>query len=60
MAELDRSMTVYVTGASGTRSGAMTNALRDVGFDARAVVGATRAWIQSGRPVEKGTAITDE
>lgn len=60
MAELDRSMTVYVICASGTRSGTMTDALRDVGFDARAVVGGTRAWIQSGRPVEKGTAITDE
>jgi rhodanese-related sulfurtransferase len=55
MAELDRGAPVYLICASGNRSQAMTDVLRAAGFDARSVAGGTRAWIESGRPVEEGT-----
>lgn len=53
--ELDRSRTVYVICASGNRSGAMTDYLRHIGFDARSVAGGTSGWVSAGRPVVTGT-----
>lgn len=53
--ELDRSRPVYVICASGNRSGAMTDYLRRVGFDARSVAGGTSGWVGTGRPVVTGT-----
>lgn len=52
--ELDRSRPVYVICASGNRSGAMTDYLRQVGFDARSVAGGTSGWVRAGRPVVTG------
>ena len=53
-AELDRDRPVYVVCASGNRSGAITDLLTAMGYDARNVAGGTKAWLQSGRPVERG------
>ena len=53
--ELDRSRPVYVICASGNRSGAMTNYLVRIGFDARSIAGATAGWAGAGRPVVTGT-----
>ena len=55
--ELDRSRPVYVICASGNRSGAMTDYLRNAGFDARSVAGGTSGWISAGRPVVTGTRL---
>ena len=55
MHELDDSRPVYVVCASGNRSKAMTDVLRDAGFEARSVAGGTNAWIKSGRPIERAT-----
>ena len=52
--ELDRSGTVYVVCASGNRSGAMTDFLRQAGYDAINVAGGTGGWVRSGRPVTRG------
>ncbi|HET8716827.1 MAG TPA: rhodanese-like domain-containing protein [Nocardioidaceae bacterium] len=54
LGDLDRSAPIYVICASGNRSKAMTDVLRGAGFDAHSVAGGTRAWIESGRPVETG------
>ncbi len=54
MDELDRDTPVYVICASGNRSSAMTDVLRAAGFDAASVAGGTKAWVGSGRPVQKG------
>jgi rhodanese-related sulfurtransferase len=53
--ELERSRPVYVICATGNRSGAMTDYLRHVGFDAYSVAGGTSAWLSSGRPVVTGS-----
>jgi rhodanese-related sulfurtransferase len=53
--ELERSRPVYVICATGNRSGAMTDYLRQVGFDAYSVAGGTSAWLSSGRPVVTGS-----
>ena len=53
LAEIDRDRPVCVVCASGNRSAAMTDVLTAAGYDAANVVGGTRAWIESGRPVEK-------
>ena len=52
LGELDRTRPVHVVCASGNRSSAMTDVLIAAGFDAANVVGGTRAWVESGRPVE--------
>ncbi len=52
--ELDRTAPVHVICASGNRSSAMADVLVAQGFDAVNVKGGTKAWIQSGRPVETG------
>ncbi len=52
--ELDRTAPVHVICASGNRSSAMTDVLVAQGFDAVNVQGGTKAWIESGRPVETG------
>ncbi|MCB0907545.1 MAG: rhodanese-like domain-containing protein [Nocardioidaceae bacterium] len=54
--ELDRSSRLYVLCQSGNRSGAMTDALRSMGFDAWSVQGGVGAWLRSGRSVATGTA----
>ena len=54
--ELDRDAPVYVVCASGNRSAAMTDFLRDAGFDAYSVAGGTSGWARSGRPVVGGSA----
>lgn len=52
--ELNRSARLYLICATGNRSGAMTDALRQMGFDAWNVAGGTMAWVRSGRPLESG------
>ena len=52
--EIERQEPVYVVCASGNRSAAMTDLLRNAGFDAYSVVGGTRAWADSGRTVVEG------
>lgn len=54
MVELDRERDFYVICASGNRSSAMTDLLRAAGFDAVSVAGGTNAWVESGRPIERG------
>ncbi len=54
MSEIDRDEPVYVLCASGNRSSAMTDLLVASGYDAWSVAGGTKAWIDSGRPVEGG------
>ncbi len=56
MAELRRGGPVYVVCASGNRSAAMTDFLRNAGFDAYSVAGGTSGWSRSGRPVVGGHA----
>ena len=53
LGEIDRSRPVCVVCASGNRSAAMTDVLTAAGYDASNVVGGTRAWVESGRPVER-------
>jgi rhodanese-related sulfurtransferase len=52
--EIERREPVYVVCASGNRSAAMTDLLRNAGFDAYSVVGGTSAWADSGRTVVEG------
>jgi len=54
MGEIDKASPVFVICASGNRSSAMTDLLRDAGFDAVSVAGGTGAWARSGRPLEGG------
>lgn len=54
--EIDKTSPVFVICASGNRSSAMTDLLRDAGFDAVSVAGGTGAWERSGRPLEEGLA----
>jgi len=54
VAELDGGTPVFVVCASGGRSAAMTQYLRNAGFDAYSVAGGTSAWQDSGRPVVTG------
>ena len=54
MHELDRARPVYVICATGNRSLAMTDLLREAGFNAFSVTGGTAAWARSGRPVVGG------
>lgn len=56
MTELYRAAPVYVVCASGNRSAAMTDFLRNAGFDAYSVAGGTSEWARSGRPVIGGHA----
>ncbi len=53
MSEINRDEPVYVVCASGNRSSAMTDMLVTAGYDAWSVAGGTKAWIDSGRPVEE-------
>lgn len=53
MGEIDPNRPVHVVCASGNRSSAMADVLTANGFDAMDVAGGTRAWIRSGRPIEK-------
>ncbi len=52
-AELDRDKPVYVICASGNRSSAMADFLTSAGFQAYSVAGGTKAWAESGRPIER-------
>ncbi|QZY29622.1 rhodanese-like domain-containing protein [Nocardioides coralli] len=52
--EIDRERPVYLICDSGNRSSAMVDLLAAEGYDAHNVRGGTRAWIESGRPVEGG------
>jgi rhodanese-related sulfurtransferase len=45
---------VYVICRSGNRSARATQALRDMGIDARNVAGGMGAWVAAGLPVEAG------
>ena len=53
LGEIDPNRPVHVVCASGNRSSAMADVLTANGFDAMDVAGGTRAWIRSGRPIEK-------
>ena len=53
LGEIDPNRPVHVVCASGNRSSAMADVLPATGFDAMNVAGGTRAWIRSGRPIEK-------
>ncbi|UAL31167.1 rhodanese-like domain-containing protein [Nocardioides rotundus] len=53
LGEIDPNRPVHVVCASGNRSSAMADVLTANGFDAMNVAGGTRAWIRSGRPIEK-------
>ena len=53
LGEIDPHRPVHVVCASGNRSSAMADVLTANGFDAMDVAGGTRAWIRSGRPIEK-------
>ena len=55
--EIDADAPVYVVCASGNRSGAMAELLRRAGFEAVNVLGGTKSWIASGRPVNRGTEV---
>ena len=52
--EIDKAETVYLVCASGNRSGSMAQLLHAQGFDVVNVLGGTRGWIASGRPVTAG------
>jgi rhodanese-related sulfurtransferase len=45
---------VYVVCASGNRSLAVTNYLRDAGYEAHSVAGGTSAWARGGRQIIHG------
>lgn len=51
---LDRENPVYLICASGSRSAVARDVLLEAGFDAHNVAGGTRAWAESGRPLERG------
>lgn len=55
--ELNTDDPVIVVCASGNRSAAMTDFLRNAGFDAYSVAGGTSAWAGSGRPIVTGSGI---
>ena len=46
---------VYVICQSGQRSARATDFLRRQGFDAHSVAGGTKAWVESGRAVTRGS-----
>ena len=52
--DLPRTEPVFVVCQSGGRSAQAAELLDQAGLDVRNVVGGTRAWISSGRPVETG------
>lgn len=52
--EVPEDGTVYLVCASGGRSLAAAQALNRAGYDAVSVTGGTKAWVESGRPVERG------
>lgn len=52
--ELDRSGTVHLVCRSGHRSGVMCELLTAHGFDAVNVAGGTLAWVQAGKPFDRG------
>ncbi len=54
--DIERDEPVYVICASGNRSAAMTDFLRQSGIDARSVAGGTSAWAAAGHPVVVGRA----
>ncbi len=54
LGEIQKDTPVYVVCASGNRSGAMTDFLRQAGYDAINVAGGTGGWVRSGRPVNRG------
>jgi rhodanese-related sulfurtransferase len=47
---------VYVVCASGNRSKVAAELLVHAGMDAYSVAGGTRGWLETGRPVDTGTA----
>ena len=53
--EIDRSRPVYLICASGRRSSVLCRRLAAAGVPAVNVAGGTRAWVRSGRPVERST-----
>jgi rhodanese-related sulfurtransferase len=52
--EIEKQQPVYVLCASGGRSAAMTDFLRNAGFDAYSVAGGTNGWADSGRTIIEG------
>ncbi len=52
--EISKDRPVYVLCASGNRSAAMTDFLRQAGFDAYSVAGGTKGWLHTGREVIEG------
>ncbi len=55
MQEVPTEGPVYVICLSGGRSARASEFLRRQGVDARSVAGGTKAWIDSGRPVARGS-----
>ncbi|MFF9194247.1 rhodanese-like domain-containing protein [Streptomyces sp. NPDC014779] len=56
LSHVPKGRTVYVICASGNRSQRAADRLTDAGLDALSVVGGTRGWVGSGRPVVTGSA----
>lgn len=56
--ELPRGEPVYVICASGNRSQGASGRLHAAGVDAYSVMGGTRAWARTGRPLATGTSET--
>jgi rhodanese-related sulfurtransferase len=54
VSEIPRDEPVYVICAVGARSARAAEYLITQGIDAANVVGGTKAWIETGRPVETG------
>ena len=54
LGELDRSAPVYLICRSGHRSAVMCEHLVALGYDAVNVAGGTLAWVQAGKPYERG------
>ncbi len=55
--EVTKDERVYVICASGGRSQAAAEALNRAGWDAVSVAGGTKAWVEEGRPVHRGTDV---
>jgi rhodanese-related sulfurtransferase len=52
--DFDRAAPVYLICRSGHRSAVMCELLTANGFDAINVAGGTLAWVQAGKPYERG------
>jgi rhodanese-related sulfurtransferase len=58
VADLPRTVPVYLICVSGNRSLATADYLARAGVDAWSVAGGTGAWVRAGRPVVRGSRAT--